>query len=186
MQRLSKHIARFTMNSIRSVFLRRINCFPVSIRSNFATSIRNFVKFNGTQIVTTSRFAALRTYSDETSEKCPKSIAEASQQMNGLAVGQIHSKLFLAYTCKVCNTRNSKTISKQAYAKGVVIVRCDQCDNNHLIADNLNWFTDMDGKKNIEDILAEKGESVTKIGEFFNTQTIDHTNDGDLKKLPGK
>lgn len=54
-------------------------------------------------------------------------------------------------------------MSHLAYTKGVVIVRCDGCDNNHLIADNLNWFTDMNGKRNIEDIMREKGETVRRM-----------------------
>lgn len=85
------------------------------------------------------------------------------------ALGPIaERKLQLIFTCTVCQTRNTKTISALSYTKGVVIVRCDGCDNNHLIADNLNWFTDLNGKRNVEDILREKGETVRRLslGEY--------------------
>jgi len=35
----------------------------------------------------------------------------------------------------------------------VVLIRCEGCDNLHLIADNLGWFRDE--RVNIEDILRE-------------------------------
>lgn len=67
------------------------------------------------------------------------------------------------FTCKKCSTRTSKLISKLAYEKGVVIVRCDGCKNNHLIADNLGWFSEITTRTNIEKIMMLKGETVRKI-----------------------
>ena len=69
--------------------------------------------------------------------------------------------MLMMFTCSVCNNRQGRTFSKDAYQKGVVLIRCDGCDNLHLIADNLGWFKDE--KVNIEDIMKEKGGKIYKM-----------------------
>lgn len=66
--------------------------------------------------------------------------------------------MLIGFTCARCNQRTHRTFSKDAYTKGIVLIQCGGCENRHIIADNLGWF-DQPGKiKNIEDMLAQRGE----------------------------
>ncbi|KAG5557555.1 hypothetical protein RHGRI_007708 [Rhododendron griersonianum] len=67
--------------------------------------------------------------------------------------------LAMVFTCKVCETRSTKTMCRESYEKGVVVARCGGCNNLHLIADHLGMFG-LPGS--IEDILAARGEEVRR------------------------
>ena len=107
----------------------------------------------------------------------PSSQPDPGKQVLGKLEGQ--QKMQLTFTCEVCKERQTKYISKLAYTKGVVIVKCGGCQNNHLIgrcclvllllllllllppADNLGWWSDLKSR-NIEELMAERGEEVVR------------------------
>lgn len=74
--------------------------------------------------------------------------------------GKIEPRMLLGFTCTVCDTRTHRTISKTAYTQGIVLVECPSCKNRHVIADNLSWFEQRGEAKNVEEMLAQRGESV--------------------------
>ncbi|KND01112.1 uncharacterized protein SPPG_04202 [Spizellomyces punctatus DAOM BR117] len=75
----------------------------------------------------------------------------------------ITPRLHAVYTCKVCSTRQHKSMSKHAYEKGVVIIRCEGCASLHLFADHLGWFDSLDPPGTIEDIMKRKGAEVRRV-----------------------
>ena len=79
-------------------------------------------------------------------------------------------KLAIVFTCTVCNTRSAKKFSEQAYNHGVVLVRCPGCQNLHLIADRLGFFTDdeVDGSGDgsgwdIQKALEKRGDNIVAV-----------------------
>ena len=63
------------------------------------------------------------------------------------------------YTCKICETRSARLISKRAYSHGIVLLRCPGCDNHHLLADNIGMFG---GPVSAQQLLEAHGEAVRR------------------------
>lgn len=76
---------------------------------------------------------------------------------------RMQRRMEIVYLCKLCNTRNTKTISEEAYYSGVVILQCDGCAVDHLIKDNLGLFANCDTSLDIETLLAKRHERVRVI-----------------------
>ncbi|KAK4049544.1 hypothetical protein OIV83_004041 [Microbotryomycetes sp. JL201] len=111
------------------------------------------------------------------------------QQNKSTPIGQIDRRLQITFTCtapvpmttthttdtqtKPCHHRSTHEFSKKSYEKGIVLVECPACQNRHLIADNLGWFSSTPSTahpqglpigtkqpRTIEDLMREKGEQV--------------------------
>lgn len=95
-----------------------------------------------------------------------------------------------------CGHRSSHEFSRNSYENGVVIVQCPQCNNRHLIADHLHWFSQTpspahptgqplgsEQPRTIEQLMREKGEKVRwgTVGEQENGVDVDNA-DADGKQ----
>ncbi len=62
----------------------------------------------------------------------------------------------LMFTCRKCESRTARRISKHGYHHGSVLVRCPGCLGLHLIADHLGFFSDE--AVDAEGLLRARGE----------------------------
>jgi len=85
------------------------------------------------------------------------------------------------FTCNVCQNRQARTFSKDAYEVGVVLIRCEGCDNLHLIADNLGWFRDEN--VNIESLMKEQGK---KVYRFVSNETMEFIREDKMPAQPSE
>ena len=84
-----------------------------------------------------------------------------ADKIKGISYSPTSGNYVIIYTCGVCEARQSRSFTKHAYHHGVVIVRCEGCDNLHLIADNLKFFED--NSVNVEDLVRRQNGEVVKV-----------------------
>ena len=122
------------------------------------------------------RFAGSATLPEEKPETKPKDARDNEVLPSIPGAKTTNDVMIIVFTCRVCNTRAARKISKEAYNHGVVLIRCPGCNNLHLIADHLGYFDD--NSTNIEQILAQKGEKVTRMDD---KQVLEFLHKEDLK-----
>uniref|UniRef100_A0A1B0A4H6 DNL-type domain-containing protein n=1 Tax=Glossina pallidipes TaxID=7398 RepID=A0A1B0A4H6_GLOPL len=83
---------------------------------------------------------------------------DSKSRANKTGPGNLRSKIQSLCTCKACSMRSIKMTPRLAYYKGFVVVKYDGVSDKHLVANDINWFNDLNGRNTVEDILKEKDE----------------------------
>lgn len=127
------------------------------------------------------RHASIRLCTNDPPLSLPNgsSSSESSEKKDLGFVGA--EQLGISFVCdaNACGTRIVKTIKRQSYERGTVVIQCPTCEKHHVIADNLGMYSQLTGgRRNIEEIAASQGQKVTRVdnsvfdlekplGEFF-------------------
>ncbi|KAF0852658.1 mitochondrial DNL zinc finger protein 1 [Andalucia godoyi] len=109
------------------------------------------------------RFSSISSDDGTAPQYVPSAVLK-NPALAGLKVeGVKNADMWIVYTCKKCEVRSVKGMTRHAYEKGLVIVRCPGCEALHLIADNIGWFPE-DGspsqKFSVEDTLRLQGQAI--------------------------
>src|SRR5687767_14051407 len=121
----SKQITRFTNVSktfSKRTFLLDQNKFRIqcpiptkSLQSSFIHSTRNSFK---NKSITLSNSHSDSSHSHTNTQTSSSDTSSATSQH------YTNARLLIAFTCKVCSLRSTKTMSRHAYDHGVVIIQC--------------------------------------------------------------
>jgi hypothetical protein len=68
--------------------------------------------------------------------------------------------MVVMYTCRVCETRSARRVSRAAYERGSVLLRCPGCRGLHVRADHLGYFDD--AAVDAAALLERRGERVRR------------------------
>ncbi|KAL3650004.1 hypothetical protein CASFOL_006407 [Castilleja foliolosa] len=81
------------------------------------------------------------------------------QQVKSNLIPSVKQDHAVIFSCKPCNARSVKIVCRDSYDKGVVVARCDGCNDLHLIVDRLGVVGE---HASIADFLAAHGQDVEK------------------------
>ncbi|MCO5604431.1 hypothetical protein L7F22_058597 [Adiantum nelumboides] len=143
-------LANSTINR-SSILAHTLNIDRPFVRRRFSEDASLRETDNGPICLDSSRNSTVK----ESTSQCESSSGGVNL---GAKISKRHN-LAMIFTCTVCQTRSAKTMSRETYEKGVVIVRCGGCKNLHLIADRLGWFGE---PGSVEDFLEQKGVEIRK------------------------
>ncbi|XP_057788786.1 uncharacterized protein C24H6.02c-like [Salvia miltiorrhiza] len=163
---LSLMAAKYAQNPLPRDVSRKFHPSPNSFSRNYEQYTRGFQSLPEASVPSAqspTENGSCSSNSDQSTSRCVPSstndqAAVKHQVKSNLKVSERHD-LVMMFTCKVCDTRNLKTACRESYDKGVVVARCNGCDNLHLIADRLGWFGE---PSSVEEFLAARGEEVKK------------------------
>ena len=131
---------------------RRFHDSSRSTSSPLRPAIQNFQRLHSPRTRQQARY--------ESTVTVPRQSESSSTSKAEEAPPEPRPEYQLSFTCKKCSERSTHKISKQGYHHGTVLVQCPGCKNRHLISDHLKIFSDK--RITLEDILAEKGETLKK------------------------
>ena len=87
--------------------------------------------------MTKNRLGAARGFSEKkTKPEVEVPVGKVGEEVEKVALGKVGSdRFYCMYTCGRCDTRNMISVSRVAWAEGVVVGECHGCEIRHLLAD---------------------------------------------------